>query len=190
MSVMAAPASHFLKKVVCLILPELFDPPIVCGTQVCIRSCREGCPPPYGSVLSTAFRAFQPAGCVIIGSRPGVEQFLIAGLRPCKKRDAIMGPRNDQRSVCRCQTCQDVAAQTIAEDDGVIFSCRDSIDPALDGPTPRGRNVVVALIEKLQIQKVGGFGREVADLAEGNLARYDFKEHGPARVPSFCGPPI
>ena len=129
-------------------------------------------------LFAASSHAFEPTGGVIIRAWMRLEKFAITLLRSQEKRDAVVRPRNHQRGVLRGQAGDNVAAQPVAEEDGVEFAGRDRFDALLKVGVPELGRVVIALGQELQIGDVWRPRRTMADFAKGDLAGDDFEKHG------------
>ncbi len=131
----------------------------------------------------TAAKAFEPARSVIVSPDARLAAFLITFLGSQEERDAVVGARDNQGGVTGMQAFDEIAAQSVANEDGFVTTSRHRVDPPLDLCGSGTGGVVKPLGEKLQVQKTRGAGRHVADLAKGDLAGDDLVEmlrHGAA----------
>ena len=88
-----------------------------------------------------------------------------------------MRARNDQRRVVGAKAHEHVAAKTVTDEDGIKLSGGHGVDALLDLLAARGRNIVVALGQKLEVDQIGRSRHREIDFTEGDFAGDDFKKH-------------
>src|SRR5690349_19595025 len=89
-----------------------------------------------------------------------------------------MRARNDQLGVGSRQASKNAAAESVPEQDSVIFSLWNRVDACLDVCPTSTRRVVMALGKKLEIDDIRATCGGLAKLPDGDFTSDEFEEHG------------
>ena len=87
-----------------------------------------------------------------------------------------MRARDDQLGVSRLQPLEDVPAQAVTDQEGVVFPGGNSVDAPLDFDAPGAGVVMQALVEKLHVHQVRRLRRDDADFAHRNFTGDDLEK--------------
>ena len=132
---------------------------------------------------SRLLAALQPPGGTEIDARSVVEIFLVTLAAAHEQGDAIVGAGNDQRQGAALQARHAVAAQGVAEEQGLVARRVSGVGDLLEpGAHSRAAEVVQSLGEELDIHLVGRAGHRGAHLAVEHLAGDQFQAHGRPRT--------
>lgn len=144
MGVVLRPTIHDFEQVLRVLLAVFFDPLTVSGTGVGgVRRAggEEGRMRGWRGVTA-ASEAFEPARGIEVsgGQVPGERLIALASTE--EEGDAIVGAGDDQRGMSRAEALDDVAAECIADQQGVILARRLGIHKFLQSSAAGGRPVV------------------------------------------------
>jgi hypothetical protein len=141
--------------------------------------------------FAASAQAFQPAGGVEIGRGQALRELLVAGARAEEEGDAIVGAGDDERRVGGAEALDNVTAEGVADQEGVVFARGLGVDQFLHPLAAGGGVVVEPLGDELEVNGVGRAGGSVADLAERDFASDDFevaRAHDKAELIAFGRP--
>jgi hypothetical protein len=91
-----------------------------------------------------------------------------------------VGPRDHQLGMSRGQARENIAAQSVAEENGIVFPSRHGVDPVLQFNAAFRRGVVVALSQEIEIDDVGGDCGRLAEFPNRDFAGNEFE------IPAHC----
>lgn len=128
--------------------------------------------------LLEAFAAFEPAGGAVVGAGVLVEVALVLLAAAHEEGNAAVGAGQHEHGVAGFEAVQAVAAQAVAEQDGVVLAGGHGVDALLQIlGHGLAAEVMEALGHKLDVDLVGRAGQFRAHLAEEHFATDQFEAH-------------
>ncbi len=157
-----------LEEIAAVVLPVLIDEGLQAGAGAGLQR-DEGL---------EALAAFEPAGGAEVGAGVAVELLFVAGAGAEQERDAIVGARDDDGDGAGLEAVEAIAAEGVAEQDGVVFVRGHGIDAGLDLVAHGGAGTVVeALAEEFGVDGMRRAGEGVSAFAIEDFASNELQAH-------------
>ncbi|MFM1943383.1 MAG: hypothetical protein RI897_2365 [Verrucomicrobiota bacterium] len=154
--VVFGPALHDFEQLAGLFLAVLFHPVFEGGVTAgaVIGAVLEVSGVAGGDIGAATADAFEPAGGVEVGAGEVFAEFLVTVTGTEEERDAVVGFGNDEPRVAGLEPAEEITAEGVAEQDGVVFICGNRVDAFLEGFASQLRSIVQALGDELGVDDV------------------------------------